>query len=217
MQHFNIVICSPGYSFVAEYIKSLTETINACNQLNLSIKWINGQSARVHYARELAVSNDNFDIHRDCQIPFNNEFTYDTIVWIDSDISWSTDTFIKLINSPYQVTTGAYLLTDGASTIYTPEYLEGVPSHLIKKMKHPIKIQSCGFGFIGIKKGVFERLPRPWFNHVLAPIGRDLNGDILDLLGEDISWCYKAYKANIDVWFDPEILVTHHKTVPLSF
>lgn len=217
MIHYNIVICSPGYDFVAEYIESLTETITECHKRNLTVKWLNGQSARVHYARELAISADKFDIHVDSQVPFNNQFTYDIIFWIDSDISWSVDSFFKLINSKYKVTTGSYLLTDGASTVYTQEYLGGIPRNIILNMKDPIKIQSCGFGFIAIKNGVFEKISRPWFNMVMAPIGKNEKGDILDLLGEDISWCYKAYYANIDIWFDPSVLVTHHKRVPLGF
>lgn len=217
MNHYNIVICSPGYDFVAEYIESLTETISECHKRNLTVKWLNGQSARVHYARELTISADKFDTHRECQKPFNNQFTYDTIVWIDSDISWSVESFFKLIESNYDVTTGAYLLTDGASTVYTQEYLGGIPRQAILKMKSPTKIQSCGFGFIAIKNGVFEKIPRPWFNLEMAPIGQKHGVDIFDLLGEDISWCYKAYKANIDIWFDPEVLVTHHKRVPLAF
>jgi hypothetical protein len=84
-------------------------------------------------------------------------------------------------------------------------------------MTEPEKIQSCGFGFIAIKYGVFERIPRPWFNLELASIGQKYGMDIYDLLGEDISWCYKAHKANIDIWFDPSILVTHHKRIPLRF
>ena len=217
MIHYNIVICSPGYDFVAEYIESLTETISECHKRNLTVKWLNGQSARVHYARELAISADKFDIHIDSKVPFNNQFTYDIIFWIDSDISWSVDSFFKLIDSEYEVTTGSYLLTDGASTVYTQEYLGGIPRALILNMKEPVKIQSCGFGFIAMKSGVFEKISRPWFNMVMAPIGKNENGDVFDLLGEDISWCYKAYHASIDIWFDPGALVTHHKRVPLGF
>jgi hypothetical protein len=217
MNHYNVVICSPGYEFVPEYIESLSETISECSRKNLTVKWLNGQSSRVHYARELTISGDKFDIHRDCQKPFNDQFTYDVIVWIDSDISWTNENFFKLINSKYEVTTGAYLLTDMASTVYNQNYLDGIPILYILNMKGPEKIQSCGFGFIAMKKGVFERIPRPWFNLEIAPIGQKNGVDIYDMLGEDISWCYKAYKQNIDIWFDPDILVSHHKRVPLRF
>jgi hypothetical protein len=217
MSHYNIVICSPGYDFAAEYVESLSETISECSKKNLSVKWLNGQSARVHHARELSISGDKFDIHRSSQKPFNGEFSYDVIVWIDSDISWNKEDFFKLINSEYDVTTGAYLLTDMTATVYNQKYLGGIPNSYILNMKVPEKIQSCGFGFIAMKKGVFERIPRPWFNLEIAPIGQENGLDIYDMLGEDISWCYKAYKAGIDIWFDPNILVTHQKRVPLRF
>jgi hypothetical protein len=217
MNHYNVVICSPGYEFVAEYVESLSETMSQCAEKNITVKWLNGQSSRVHHARELTISGDKFDIHRESQKPFNNKFTYDTIVWIDSDISWTSKDFFNLINSKYDITTGAYLLTDNTATVYNQKYLNGIPNYYILGMTEPEKIQSCGFGFIAMKKGVFERIPRPWFNLELASIGQKYGMDIYDLLGEDISWCYKAHKANIDIWFDPSILVTHHKRIPLRF
>ena len=116
------------------------------------------------------------------------------------------------------MTTGAYLLADGVTTsVHAWGTPGGIPKNEIMKMTEPIKIQSTGFGFIAMKRGVFERLERPWFKHYPQAIKRIDGTMIEDSLGEDISWCINAYKAGIDIYFDPSVLVNHMKKVPISW
>ena len=84
-------------------------------------------------------------------------------------------------------------------------------------MKDPLKVQSIGFGFVAMKSGVFEKLERPWFKHYLQSIEKDDGTTIEDSIGEDISWCINAYKAGVDIYFDPDVLVKHIKKVPISW
>ena len=202
----NIAIGTPCYGGVtANYANSLAASVSLFAKYNINLFPIllSHQSviqmARNRMLKEIIISDA------------------DDLVWIDSDISWTTEQFFHLINSPYEVTTGAYLLTDGTTTIHL--WNKGPASRIeLLNIKEPLKVQSCGFGFIAMKKGVFERMPRPWFNHEFAKVGVDKNGrDIIDCVGEDISWCIKAYREKIDIWFDPRILVTHNKTMPLFF
>ena len=39
----------------------------------------------------------------------------------------------------------------------------------------------------------------------------------MDAVGEDISWCIKAYRAGIELYFDPTVLVTHMKKQPITW
>jgi len=216
MNHYNILIASPGTHFHADYVESLSKTLHECAKKSLTVKWINGQSSLVHHARELTISGGGKELSANDTSPCKG-IGYDSIVWIDSDISWKTDDFFRLVNSPYEVTTGAYLLTDGSTTVHAFKSPGGIPRDVIRQLDEPFKIQSCGFGFIAMKRGVFERMPRPWFNHEFAKVGEQNGRDVFDCVGEDISWCIKAYREKIDIWFDPKVLVTHHKTVPLNF
>lgn len=214
MNHYNILIASPGTSFDASYVNSLAKTLHACANQRLTVHWMNGQSSLVHHARELTATGGGRELFAEDTAPCRG-IGYDTIVWIDSDISWTPDTFFRLVDSKYEVTTGAYLLTDGSTTVHG--FNGSLHRDAVKQMAEPIQIQSCGFGFIAMKRGVFERMQRPWFNHEFQKVGEKDGKDIIDCLGEDISWCVKAYRAGIQIWFDPKVLVTHHKTVPLSF
>ena len=85
-------------------------------------------------------------------------------------------------------------------------------------MENPFKVQSIGFGFVAIKHGVFEKLPRPWFNLEYVKVAEDSEGNpVIDSVGEDISWCVKAYRAGIDIYFYPKVLVTHMKKHPITW
>jgi hypothetical protein len=73
----------------------------------------------------------------------------------------------------------------------------------------PIEVGGVGFGFVAMKSGVFESIPRPWFliGKVLWKEGEDLRVN----LGEDYSWCERAKAAGYTIWVDPNIKVKHHK------
>lgn len=211
MEHYDLLIATPGSAVDAFYVKSLTETLAECSKRGISYKWLTGQSSLVHHARELAVSGDGV-LNPDDVGPMHDSVTYKKIFWIDSDITWTVEDFFKLYDSEEEVISGVYLLADGiTTTAHTAEHLLGIPKEDIKNQKDLIKVQSIGFGFVCIKSGVFERLERPWFAHFSQPIKNSKGKQIPDSLGEDISWCVRAYHAGIDIFVDPTVLVTHIK------
>jgi hypothetical protein len=219
MEHYDVLIATPGTSLEASYVKSLVKTLEECNKRNLSFKWLNAYSSLVHHARELTASGgEGLELNADDISPLGGKVSYTKIFWIDSDISWETEQFFRLYDSSKEVISGAYLLADGITTsVHTSEFLRGIPKSVIKNMDKIIEVQSIGFGFVAIASGVFERLERPWFSHLLQPITNN-RGEILpDSLGEDISWCIRAYKANIPVYFDPKVLVNHTKKTKLTW
>jgi hypothetical protein len=110
---------------------------------------------------------------------------------------------------------GGYIFTlvTGAKIIFNTANNKDV----IKKMNTVTQVQSVGFGFVAIKTGVFERMERPWFAHMLQNIVNSRGDKLPDALGEDISWCVRAYKAGIPIYFDPSVLVNHTKTVEIDW
>jgi GT2 family glycosyltransferase len=36
-------------------------------------------------------------------------------------------------------------------------------------------------------------------------------------MGEDISWCKRVTDLGFNIWFDPRVKVTHHKTMKLTW
>ena len=216
-QHYDVLIATPGSSLHAGYVKSLTETINHLNVNGISWKWLNGSSSLVHHAREVLMSGDN-TMNADDKGPLHGQCTYNKMIWIDSDIEWSVQDFMKLYNATEDIMCGAYLLANGkTSVIQTERHPGGIPKEEILKMKNICKINSCGFGFVGVKHGVFEKLDRPWFGHLIQIIHNSRGEQLYDSLGEDVSWCIRAKNAGFNIHFDPSILVTHLKTTKVSW
>ena len=94
-----------------------------------------------------------------------------------------------------------------------------MPEQLLLDKKEPFKVAGAGFGFLAVKQGVFEKMPRPWFGPVAIP-NTDENKDTSPefiLIGEDLSWCTKAINCGFEVWVDPKVRVTHQKTFKLHW
>jgi hypothetical protein len=219
MDHYDVLIATPGHSLENQYVVSLTETLSELNKQGISYKWLNAYSSLVHNARELtATGGGNYMLNPLDAGPLGDRVTYNKIFWIDSDIAWTPKDFLKIYNSDYDVATGAYLLADGVTTsVHEWGTPGGMSVDKIKSLKKPLKVQSMGFGFVAMKAGVFEKLERPWFGHYTQPINLP-NGKTIDTyLGEDISWSINAYKAGIEIYFDPTVLVGHMKKVKIEW
>jgi hypothetical protein len=219
MDHYDVLIATPGHSLEAQYVLSLTETLSELNQQGISYKWLNAYSSLVHNARELTTTGGgNYMLNPLDSGPLGDRVTYNKIFWIDSDIAWTPKDFLKIYSSDYDVATGAYLLADGVTTsVHEWGAPGGMSVDKIKSLKNPLKIQSMGFGFVAMKAGVFEKLERPWFGHYTQPIQLPNGKTINTYLGEDISWSINAYKAGIEIYFDPTVLVGHMKKVKIEW
>ena len=119
-----------------------------------------------------------------------------------------------------QIAAGWYATEDGRTTSVA-HWLEeddfrsngGVMNHEmvdgISKRKKPFTVDYTGFGWVLIKKGVFEKLPYPWFAPKMQVFE---SGAVQDMCGEDVSFCLDAMDEGFDIWCDPRIRVGHEKT-----
>jgi hypothetical protein len=219
-KHYDVLIATPGAMMEAQYVKSLVATLAECDKRGITYKWLNHYSSLVHHARELTACGLNgYSLDPAQTSPGGNDITYGQIFWIDSDISWKPEQFFKIYESKHDVTAGCYLLADAyTTTVHAWGAPGGMAATEIVNLKDPIRVQSLGFGFVSMKSGVFEKIQRPWFNHEYVKVGTNADGsDIIDSVGEDISWCIKAYRAGIELYFDPTVLVTHMKKQPITW
>jgi hypothetical protein len=90
-----------------------------------------------------------------------------------------------------------------------------MPEQMLLEKKTPFEVAGCGFGFLSVKAGVFEKMPRPWFGPESVP--NNDGEETFYLVGEDLSWCTKAIKAGFKIWVDPLVRVTHQKTFKLHW
>jgi hypothetical protein len=214
--HVNVVICTPGFNLMGVYVKSLLATIDQLNKRGISWAYSNEYSSHVADARETTASGTKVNSYTE-NTPFAGVLTYDKMFWIDSDIVWTPEDFIKLYESDKDVVSGAYCAPSGEVMAYPEMLRSGYAHQQVLEMTDPIEIEGIGFGFVCVKKGVFESLSRPWFQstskEALDEEGNTIN---LPIMGEDLSWCERVRKNGFKIWFDPKVQLTHHKTVRLT-
>lgn len=212
--HYNVVIATPGSSFTQGYMRSILQTTAALMNENISWTFLNQSGSLVAMAREMTIAGmgvNDINMTQPCQ----GNFTYDKIIWIDSDIEWAVADFFKLYKSNKDILSGCYLMQDRTVPIYTQVRGNMMSEEELLTKTDPFEVVGAGFGFISMKNGVFEKMPRPWFGPVAIPNeGNDSNPEFV-LIGEDLSWCTKAIRSGFDIWVDPSVRVTHQKTFPL--
>jgi hypothetical protein len=217
--HYNVVIATPGNSFTPGYMRSILITTTILNQEGLAWNFLNQGGSLVAMARESTiggVDTNNIEMTEPC----SGDFTYDKIMWIDSDIEWTPKDFFTLYNSDKDIISGCYLMEDRHVPIYNQPRGGMMPEQMVYEYKQPFKIAGAGFGFLCVKQGVFEKMPRPWFGPVPVPNYNEKTGERTEdfiLVGEDLSWCTKAINCGFDIWVDPNVRVIHQKTFKLNW
>jgi hypothetical protein len=217
-QRVNLIICTPGHSMMSTYVKSLLAATQKLSEKGITWAWSSEYSSHVGDAREMTLNGGPQNEIKNTS-PFRGTVDYDKILWIDSDIAFTPEDVIKAYESDKDILSGAYLLADGTVTAYPKRLEAGYTYEDILKMEEPLKVYGVGFGFICVKKGVFEKLSRPWFQSVPVTMtdAETKEEFTFPIMGEDISWCERVHQAGFDVWLDPSIRLTHHKMMKLTW
>jgi hypothetical protein len=210
MNHYDIVIATPGSMITNAFVRSLTKTIKVLEENKITWQFVNYESPTLRHARERVI-NDRDDDQFDSELPFSGQFTYNKIMWIDSDIQWEPEDLLKLYRSEREIISGAYLQTNGTVAVSFDETSSPYP-YQIPTARESI-VTSCGFGFLCVKQGVFEVLPRPWFDNFLF----NKDGTVASYATEDSAWCAKARAHGFKIWLDPNVRVIHNKTMSLAW
>jgi hypothetical protein len=209
--HYDVLFATPGRNFIPEYIESLLETTQWLEQQGLTYKFLNKYSSFIPSARELTATNTyvhNYDTHEIGE----GKFSYEKIIWIDSDISWDLDAFKRLWFSKHEVIGGLYQTHPNGTLALAFEDENGRPRKVNKVelllWDEPVECWAIGFGFVMMKWRVFESMERPWF---LIERIQWQDVDYETNIGEDYSWCMRAKRAGHKIWVDPQVKVKHHK------
>jgi len=214
--HYNVLICTPGHSMEAEYVKSLVETIKVLEKENITYKYLSEYSSTVSGAREATLMDslflDGFNPN-----PVGGKVTYDKIFWIDSDISWSPKDFIRIYQSDYDISSGIYVNNKGLPMFTQLENELDIDLLTMCQYENSFEVAAAGFGFIAIKSGIHEAMQRPWFDSIYQEVeNEDKTKKMRIPFGEDYSWCYRARFSGYKIYIDPKVKVTHHKKIALN-
>jgi GT2 family glycosyltransferase len=121
---------------------------------------------------------------------------FDKLVCIDSDISWEKHDFVNLTSQDFDILSGFYLNENRLPVGDTYDSKATILMHDLTKMNW------VGFGFLAISKKVVEKLSEPFIRE--------------GHYGEDVAFSLNARDAGFDIWLDPKIRVTHHKTIAIT-
>lgn len=132
---------------------------------------------------------------------------YDYLLAVDSDIAFPKDTLKKMISHNKDIVTALYVQRiPGTHTVEVMrDNGHGGVSHVPwpeLKGKGLVKVDSCGFGCVLLKREVFVNIEYPHFQYKSAL-------DHKHTLSEDVYFCLKAKEKGFEIWADTSILCDH--------
>jgi len=222
-----IIFCLPGTPFSNKFLLSWTDILTYCLSNNIKPIISNKLNSNVYFVRNAVLGGSVQNGIK--QKPFNGQVDYDYIMWIDSDQVYTVNDFIKLLSAKKDIVSGLYLMNGGRrfATVQkwdkefykTNGYFEFLTPDMISEWNknNPNKlmeVEYTGFGWILVKKGVFESMEYPWFRPIWEDFGTTENGDpIREFASEDVGWCQTALKKGYKIWIDPTVVVGHEKMI----
>ena len=218
-----IVFCIPGREFSRQFLLSWTQLLMECSKKGHEVMVSQHYSSVVHFARAQCLGGNV--LAGEDQKPFQGQVEYDYIMWIDSDIVFSPDDFLKLLDSPHGVTCGSYSVDlqrlavvkewdeeyfkkNGSFEFITPDMVKGAKDLTGERY---VEVAYAGMGWMLIKNGVLEDLKYPWFRSDMQTMTTDDGKTIIDVASEDVSFCRALKAANHPVMLDTDIRVGHLK------
>jgi len=225
-----VIIAVPGDSFTNKFLMSWTRTLNVLwSSSKYEVIVAPGVSSCVHFARMHTLG---LSVLRGCdQKPFN-DIDYDIWVTIDSDIVWSPEQMLELLDNTevHPVVAGQYMMADlqhlavvkdwdedffsqyGTFQFLTPEDVANWKKETGLKF---MPVSYSGLGMFACRKEVLNALQYPYFFTNLQEI-RTKDGVLLrDMNGEDVSFIKNIQNAGYTVMLNTDLRVGHEKQVVL--
>ena len=217
-----LIFALPGDNYSGKFLTSWTELAVACTQQRISFALSNKQSPNVFFVRNMCLGGDV--LGGSDQKPFKGKTDYDYIMWIDSDQVFSPAHFFNLLvqaeSKTLDIVSGVYMMADGQNFATVENWDEEYfAKHATFQFLQPkdiegktdlIEVAYTGFGWMLVRKGVFESLKYPWFMPKAQKIGK-----AVDFASEDASWCQRIRKRGYKIYIDPQIRVGHEKRMVL--
>ena len=222
-----IAFCLPGLMYSGTFMTQFVRLLFDLNHKGINFYISQQYSSMVNHARTDCLQADNYA--GTMLTPFRGQVPYDYIMWIDSDIIFKTEDLIELLKMNKDIASGWYVQSNAGilsnqSTVVEHMNLQELYEkgsnkyetvEDMSRRQEPFKADYCGFGWILIKKGVYEKIPYPWFVPRVIQLQKP-DGTILeDVCSEDISMCEDFRKYGFDIWVHPKVRVGHQKMITI--
>jgi hypothetical protein len=185
-----------------------------CNQKGIEcLITVNGKKGNMSIVREVLVTGNAQKVS-DFSItaPWDGKTDYDYMLWVDSDVFFVPSDFESLLAHDKDIVSGVYAMMHGYNEnleLLISMSAADLTNNLYGAEAHGLQPALWfGFGFCLIKRGVFERIPRPWFpTQKMEMASRD------GFSGEDVCFCLGARKAGFELWADCSLRLPHKKEI----
>jgi hypothetical protein len=215
-----VVLALPGRTFSGSFLMNWTQTVMTLNKRGYEIVVTNEYSSYVTYSRMKTLG---LDVLRGAdQVPFGGTLNYDVWLTIDSDILFTPEQVIELIEDTekYPVVSGLYRMQDGVhfATVqeWDVEYFKRYGSFEFMRdlpADKYVPVAYSGMGFFACRKGVIEKLKYPYFSYPLIEIEAEDGKILRDTCSEDVSFCKNLTDAGFEIMVNTGLHVGHEKTL----
>jgi hypothetical protein len=215
-----VVLALPGRIFSGSFLMNWTQTVMTLNKKGYEIVVTNEYSSYVTYSRMKTLG---LDVLRGAdQVPFGGTLNYDVWLTIDSDIIFTPEQVIQLIEDTekYPVVSGLYRMQDGVhfATVqeWDVEYFKKYGSFEFMRdlpADKYIPVAYSGMGFFACRRGVIEKLKYPYFSYPLVEIEAEDGKILRDTCSEDVSFCKNLTDAGFEIMVNTDLHVGHEKTL----
>jgi len=218
-----IVVALPGREYSGTFLTNWSETLMLMVQKGYKITMINEYSSFVSFSRMKTLG---LSVLRGAtQVPFGGQLDYDVWLTIDSDIVFTPNQVIELIEDvdKYPVVSGLYRMTDLKHYAAVKEWdIEYFKKHgtfqflnvdTLDTSEKYMKVAYNGMGFFACRKGIIENLKYPYFSYPLIEIEAEDGKLLRDMCSEDVAFCKNLKDAGYHVIVNTSLRVGHEKTL----
>ena len=218
-----VVIALPGRTYSGRFMMNLLNTMMIMKSRGYDVILTNEYSSYVTFSRMKTLG---LDVLKGVdQKPFDGKIDYDVWLTIDSDIVFSPEQVMELVEDTktYPVVSGVYRMEDlkhyACVKEWNVEYFKKMGTFQFVKVddfeRAPkfVSVAYNGMGFFACRKEVIEKLKYPYFSYPLIEIeGKD--GVMLrDTCSEDVAFCKNLTDAGIPIIVNTSLRVGHEKTL----
>jgi len=216
-----VVVALPGREYSGSFLKNWSKTLITLTEKGYKIIMMNEYSSYVPFSRMKTLG---LDVMRGAtQVPFDGKLNYDVWLTIDSDIFFSPEQVIELIEDveKYPVVSGLYRMQDlkHYATVkeWDVEYFKKygtfkfIEVDELDTYEKYVKVAYNGMGFFACRKGVIENLKYPYFSYPLIEIEAEDGKLLRDMCSEDVAFCKNLKDAGYPVIVNTSLRVGHEK------
>jgi hypothetical protein len=216
-----VIIALPGREYSGAFLMNWSQTLIELSRRKYPVILLNEYSSFVTFSRMKTLG---LDVMRGAtQVPFDGKLDYDVWLTIDSDIIFTAEQVIELIEDTdkYPVVSGLYRMADmvhyAAVKMWDLEHFkkhgtfEFIKVNELDTTEKYIKVAYNGMGFFACRKGVIENLKYPYFSYPLIEIETEDGKLLRDMCSEDVAFCKNLKDAGYSVVVNTSLRVGHEK------